>query len=118
MTRGRARPFHVVRLDDAGGTGTDDAIAEARFIWASKPNPFRSETRLAFSSPGGPVTACVYDVAGRKVQTLLDRAVGAGEREVRWDGTDDRRRSVASGVYFVRVETADETGVARVVLIR
>ena len=101
-----------------GGTGIDDAIAEAPFIWASKPNPFRSETKLAFSLPGGPVTACVYDVTGRKVQTLLDRVVGVGEREVRWDGTDDRGRPVASGVYFVRVETSDEAGILRVVLIR
>ena len=64
------------------------------------------------------MTACVYDVAGRKMRTLLDRAVGSGEHEVRWDGTDDRGRCVASGVYFIRVETSDEAGILRVVLIR
>ena len=88
------------------------------FLSPGKPNPFRSATRFAFSSPGGPVTACVYDVAGRKGQTLLDRVVGEGVQEIRWDGTDERGRCAASGVYFIRVETSEETGVLRVVLVR
>ena len=104
--------------EGSGGTGVDGVVAGVPFLSPGRPNPFRSETRLAFSSPGGAVTACVYDVAGRKVQTLLDRVVVAGEQEVRWDGTDDRGRCVASGVYFIRVETADEAGILRVVLIR
>jgi hypothetical protein len=101
-----------------GGTGVDGVIAETPFLSPGRPNPFRSETRLAFSSPGGPVTASVYDVAGRKVHTLLDRVVVAGEQEIRWGGTDDCGRCVASGVYFIRVETSDEAGILRVVLIR
>ncbi len=104
--------------EGAGGTGVDGVVAGVAFLSPGRPNPFRSDTRLAFSSPGGAVTACVYDVAGRKVHTLLDRVVGAGEQEVRWDGTDDRGRRVASGVYFIRVETAEEAGILRVVLIR
>ncbi len=104
--------------EGSGETGIDGVIADMPFLSRGRPNPFRGETRLAFSSPGGPVTACVYDVTGRKVQTLLDRVVRSGEQEIRWDGTDDHGRCVASGVYFVRVKTSDEEGVSRVVLIR
>ncbi len=104
--------------EGSGGTGVDGVIAETPFLSPSRPNPFRRETRLAFSSRGGPVTACVYDVAGRKVQTLLDRMVGPGEQEIRWDGTDDRGRCVASGVYFCRltVDCTEET--RKMVLLR
>jgi hypothetical protein len=104
--------------EGSGGTGVDGVIAEGSFLSRSRPNPFRGETKLAFSSPEGPVTARVYDVMGRKVQTLLDRVVRSGEHEIQWDGTDTKGRCVASGVYFVRVETPDEEGVLRVVLIR
>ncbi len=104
--------------EGSGGTGVDGVVAGVTFLSPGRPNPFRSETRLAFSSPGGAVSACVYDGAGRKVHTLLDRVVGAGEQEVRWDGTDDRGRDVASGVYYIRVETTEEVGVLRVVRIR
>ncbi len=101
-----------------GGTGIGDATAEAPSLSPSRPNPFRSETTLAFSSPGGPVTACVYDVAGRKVQTLLDRAVGPGELELRWDGTDDRGRRVASGVYFCCLKVGGKDETRKMVLLR
>ena len=104
--------------EGSGGSGIDGVITDVPFLSPGKPNPFRSEIGLAFSAPGGRVTARVYDVAGRKVHTLLDRVVGAGEREIRWDGTDDRGRRVASGVYFIRVETSREGGTLRVVLIR
>jgi hypothetical protein len=104
--------------EGSGETGVDDVIAGVPFLLLGRPNPFRGETTLAFSSPGGPVTACVYDVTGKKVRTLLDRAVRSGEQEIRWDGTDNQGRCVASGVYFVRVEASDEEGISRVVLIR
>ena len=104
--------------EGSGETGIDGVTADVSFLSRGRPNPFRGETKLAFSSPGGPVTACVYDVTGRKVRTLLDRVVRSGEQEVRWDGTDTQGRCVASGVYFVRVKTSDEAGISRVVLIR
>ncbi len=104
--------------EGSGGTGVEGVTVEAPFLSPSRPNPFRRQTTLAFSSPGGSVTASVYDVAGRKVQTLLDRVVGPGEQEIRWDGTDDRGRCVASGVYFCRLtgDGIDET--RKMVLLR
>ena len=104
--------------EGSGETGIDGVIADVPFLSHGRPNPFRGETKLAFSSPGGSVTACVYDVTGRKVRTLLDRAVRSGEQEVLWDGTDSYGRCVASGVYFVRVKTSNEAGISRVVLVR
>jgi hypothetical protein len=45
----------------------------------------------------------VYDVAGRKVRELANRAFNAGEHDVVWDGADDAGRRMVEGVYFVEV---------------
>jgi len=45
----------------------------------------------------------VYDVAGREIRELADRAFKAGEHDIVWDGTDNAGRPVARGVYFSRL---------------
>ena len=42
--------------------------------------------------------------------------LGAGQRELVWDGRDDAGRAVASGVYFVRAVVGDEALTGRVVV--
>ncbi len=67
------------------------------------PNPFAAETVLHLEWPSdGTVTAVVYDVRGRRVATLADRArVSAGSDVIGWDGRDARRHLVAAGVYTI-----------------
>ncbi|MEZ5065100.1 MAG: FlgD immunoglobulin-like domain containing protein [bacterium] len=84
-----------------------------------EPNPFASSTRLSFSSRReGPARVTVLDVRGRAVRTLLDAAVPAGRSEVQWDGRDDAGEAVATGVYFVRVETVDGETTRKVTHLR
>jgi hypothetical protein len=83
------------------------------------PNPFGDQTLVRWNlSRNTRVHVDVYDVAGRRVTTLLDAARGAGPGNVRWNGRDTRGVSVAAGVYFVRVQAAGETQTKRVVLVR
>lgn len=71
-----------------------------------EPNPASAETRIALAFPSGGATArlAVYGLDGRRVRTLLDGHVAAGERAVSWDATDDAGRRVEPGIYFVRLE--------------
>jgi len=72
------------------------------------PNPFRRATTVRFRL-GSPqrVTADVLDVAGRRVDLLLDgRALGAGPHELRWPAG---RTAPAAGVYWVRLRAGDGT---------
>jgi flagellar hook assembly protein FlgD len=45
----------------------------------------------------------VFDVTGREVYTLANRAFQAGEHSLTWDGRDNSGSQVARGVYFARV---------------
>jgi hypothetical protein len=74
------------------------------------PNPFRAGTELRFALPAsGRVDLDVIDVRGRVVARVLDGELRpAGRHAVRWDGRDGAGRSVASGVYFLRLNAGNE----------
>jgi len=69
---------------------------------------------------GDRVKIRMYDVTGRLVRTLADRAFTAGDHDLAWDGSDDSGNQVARGVYFARVEYATKgvVGTGRVVVLR
>jgi len=48
----------------------------------------------------------IYDTTGRLVRRVVsERPYGAGEHTVRWDGASAGGQPVASGVYFIVLET-------------
>lgn len=83
------------------------------------PNPFNPRTEIRFVVPAeGKVTVAVYDVAGRRVRTLLDDERDAGPLIVAWDGRDGEGRGLPSGAYLVRVEHASGKAARTVTLVR
>ena len=47
----------------------------------------------------------VINISGQHIQTLVDEVKSTGSYEVIWDGKDNKGNSVASGVYFFRIES-------------
>jgi hypothetical protein len=83
------------------------------------PNPFNPLVKVRYAVPrSGQVKLQAFDVRGRLVRTLLDRAVAAGAGELEWRGDDDAGRSLASGVYELRLTTAGGAASERVTLVR
>jgi hypothetical protein len=112
--------YAVTTVDSAGNeslpgypgvtTGAEDPpVPQDWALEQNVPNPFNPTTRILFAVPagGGRVSLTVFDVAGRRIATLLDRAVPPGVHGVTWDGRDARGRRVSSGVYFYRLQTPD-----------
>jgi hypothetical protein len=96
------------------GTGADDGTLLVNRLGHARPNPFNPSTTIGYSiAAPSRVTIRVFDVAGRVVRTLVDAHVAAGRRTVVWDGTSDAGKHAASGVYFVKMETAGQTGALR-----
>jgi hypothetical protein len=69
--------------------------------------PWRTAVRLS-----------VYDIAGRRLTTLVDRELPAGVTDVKWGGTEESGKHVASGVYFIRLSCAKAARVSKVVMLR
>ena len=78
------------------------------------PNPFDSTTTLSFvlDAPG-PATIRVFDLAGREVRTVLDRALPAGAHEATLDGD-----GLPTGTYLVALDAGGEMSYRLVTLLR
>ena len=83
------------------------------------PNPFTSQTSISFSlAREEDVRLRVYDLAGRVVRTVLESRLGAGRHQVAWDGRDDAGRSVAQGIYFLRLRAGSFKADRKMALLR
>lgn len=83
------------------------------------PNPFNPETSIAVTVRRTErVRVGVYGLDGRRVRVLADRVFVAGEEELRWDGRDEGGRSLSSGAYLVRVESASEARSLKITLLK
>jgi hypothetical protein len=113
LVAGTARDEAKLFLNTGAAVGAPDGAGAASSPGLrASPNPFRSETHVAFGGERVPeaTSVRVIDVAGRTVRTL--KADGAA---VRWDGRDDTGRDVPAGVYFLRAEWGDRIRTGRVV---
>ncbi|HEY7727278.1 MAG TPA: S8 family serine peptidase [Candidatus Eisenbacteria bacterium] len=82
-------------------------------------NPGHGDVTLTFrTTQPGRVEASVYDARGRLVRTLTRGELSAGAQTVRWDGRDASGAPAASGIYFVRVETAEGAATRKLAYLR
>ncbi len=83
-------------------------------LLAVYPNPFNSSTKIRFDLlKREQVKVAVYDVLGREVKTVVDDLREAGRHEVSLE-----MRDAASGLYFVRVQTAEQTKTVKLALLK
>ncbi len=78
------------------------------------PNPFAGRACVRYQTPrAGRVRVTAVDIAGRAVAVILDQDVSVGRGELVWHPA-----GLASGVYFVRLETPDGSTTQRALLAR
>ena len=95
---------------------TNDSIDSAplKFELGNYPNPFNPTTVIKYEVPKEThVTITIYDVLGRKVETLVDGIETAGIHEVTYDGS-----RLASGVYFYRLTTPTYSKVMKMLTLK
>jgi endoglucanase len=80
------------------------------------PNPMKNHAVItSVFSPGNPVDADIYSIAGIKIRTLLKGYVSPGTLQIYWDGVGDNGSEVASGIYFCRIVTKSFYGVCKII---
>jgi hypothetical protein len=88
-------------------------------LYQNAPNPFNPVTWIRFDLPQPtPVELLVFDARGRRVRLLLQARLPSGSHGVKWDGRDDAGRSVASGLYFYRLQAGDQILRRKMSLVR
>ncbi|MBX7043653.1 MAG: T9SS type A sorting domain-containing protein [Ignavibacteria bacterium] len=81
----------------------------------NSPNPFNPSTKIIFEIPvAEKVKLIVYDMLGKHVATLVDNEYRiAGSHTVEFNGA-----SLASGMYFCRIEAGKFAGTRRMVMVK
>jgi hypothetical protein len=97
---------------------TTDVPAPVSFLSfaGAIPNPSRASQApvLAFSIPGAPggsrvhARLALYDVAGRRVATLVDTDLAPGPQRVPLARVDEARRVLRAGTYFADLEVGGQ----------
>ena len=82
---------------------------EAFALANNYPNPFNPATTIKYALPqAADVQLTVYNVVGQPVRTLVADHQSAGRYVVEWDATNNNGHSLASGMYFYRLQAGEE----------
>lgn len=76
------------------------------------PNPFRNQTTVEFVLPQqGRATLALFDLNGKRVQTLLDETRGKGVHIVTL-----HTQKLTSGIYYLRLESGGSNAVRKIII--
>jgi flagellar hook assembly protein FlgD len=95
------------------------SIPKSFAVAQNYPNPFNSSTVIETDVPKtGKMTLEIINILGQRVRTLYNGDIKAGYHRFIWDGTDQRRRAVATGVYFYRTILGSSETTKKMVLLK
>jgi hypothetical protein len=121
------RERESITLREADSTALKLAVGSAAYVedqeqdvvpdevtLISYPNPMRRQATLEYTLPKATdVRITVYDILGRRVAVVKDGRQKAGRYTARLHGG-----RLASGVYFGRLETEDQTRTQKITVVR
>jgi 1,4-alpha-glucan branching enzyme len=113
LDRKVAKPQSPVRVKK------HDARPESTLLVANYPNPFNPVTTIRFELPASSlVSMVIYDAQGRQVRLLIDGFKPMGSYAVSWDGRNDQGQSVASGLYFCKIQAGQVREICKMTLLK
>jgi len=105
-----------IELKSILNTGIDDLTTAA--LKGIYPNPFADRTQIDFYlAENTDVEISIYDLAGRKIKTLLQNYLGSGYHAVYWNGTDFEGVAVNNGIYMLSITTKD-SAISRKIIVQ
>jgi len=114
------RNTNFVAFDSAHGIITNEPVTVEEEIQAAfavdqnTPNPFNPSTSIRFTIPeAGNVSIDIYNVAGQKIDTLVNDFMGAGKHSIVWDA-----HGFSAGIYFYTVKSGDFSRTMKMTLLK
>ncbi len=84
------------------------------FVSQNYPNPFNAITVIRYNLPEpSNVAVEIFDILGRRVETLIQTEQPAGHHQVTWDA-----KGLTSGMYFCRIQAGDYAETKKMVLLK
>jgi hypothetical protein len=98
----------------------NDILPKPKVNLTNYPNPFNPDTNITFSlfNDLTKVTLEIFDIRGQKVKTVYNGFLFKGDHKFTWNGTNQQDKTVASGVYFVRLNANNENSSRKILLLK
>ncbi len=119
-TTGEGWYIDDVHLEYDPVANSDATLAQTPVqLLGNYPNPFNPTTTIRFSTPAlSNAKLGIYNLRGQLVKSFSLQNLAGGTSSVVWDGLDDNHASVASGVYFYRLEALGQIQSAKMILMK
>jgi hypothetical protein len=120
----QGKNFPVTMAEDSTTIELDPTPVRSRSLartelYENVPNPFNPSTTIRYSlAERQRVRIDVFDVRGARVTTLVDDVRPAGLQQITWWGINARGDRVASGVYLIRMTTAEGAFTRKAVMVK
>jgi hypothetical protein len=83
-------------------------------LYPNYPNPFNASTIITYTLPQpGLISLDIYDLLGRKVESLFDGLQPSGEHSLIWNAD-----GLSSGVYFYKLTAEEFSETRKMILVR
>ena len=83
------------------------------------PNPFNPTTTILYDlKQATDVTVKIYNMLGQEVRTLVSSRQEAGQKSVVWDGLNNAKARVTSGIYIYRIQAGDFVQARKMILMK
>jgi len=108
------RSFFEFDLDQIG-IKEEEALSriDLKGIDLQVTSPARNEIRVLYSlSKASPVRISIYDIAGRKVENLVDKSISAGKYAF------SKQVKLPAGTYFIRMDAQGERATQKIDIVK
>jgi parallel beta-helix repeat protein len=121
MRHSQMEALAVVIIQD--NTDVDEEVDRtlpAEFVlYQNYPNPFNPVTTIKFDLPGTAfVSLKVFNIAGQKIRTLINRKIQAGHQSVVWDGKNESGNQMPSGMYIYIIRAGEFRQSRKMILMK
>jgi hypothetical protein len=108
------RSFNIRVHNPIGITPISSEVPSKFSLLQNYPNPFNPVTNIKFDiAKAGMVKLVVYDITGKQVAELINGDLAAGSYKYDFDAS-----TLASGIYFYKLEAANFTAIKKMILVK
>jgi len=109
---------NIVEIDHTEANGIQVPLINS--LSGNYPNPFNPETTISFSvaQASSLVNLEIYNLKGQKIKILVNEILSAGNHSVVWNGTDEKEKPVASGIYLYKMQMGNYVSSKKMILMK
>jgi endoglucanase len=108
--------FDEIMVNGTPITGIDALKATADQIIKAWPNPFTKTVTINYLlDKSDQVELSIFDLTGRKLETLIHSFQNAGRHQITWTPLQNRSVKLPGGIYLCKIATTEKTEVVKLI---